>query len=105
MNKFKNKIELILKQFKSEREAGRFLGLTSQSLGNYKKGSIPDGNNLIMISKKLNLSIDWLLLNKGNMYLSDKSENVQITELRERVRILEKKLKEINRISKDFSKQ
>lgn len=37
------------------------IGVTTASVGNWKKGTIPNGNILIKLSKELNVSIDYLL--------------------------------------------
>ncbi|MBU2644459.1 helix-turn-helix domain-containing protein [bacterium] len=53
-----------------QKEIAEDLGLTAATVSNFANGKTGvHSDYLVKISQKYNVSIDWLLLNKGEMYL------------------------------------
>ncbi len=65
MNITKRIIELRKKTGLSQEEFGEKLGLSRQSISKWETGeALPDVDNLILLSQKYNVSIDYILLGK-----------------------------------------
>jgi transcriptional regulator with XRE-family HTH domain len=57
----------------------RMVGISEANIRNYLKGTQPKADSLAKMSKVLDVSCEWLLLGKGEMFNSKKSS----TELKE----------------------
>jgi len=81
----------------TDENVSQFLGISKPTYNRWKnEGKIPDASKLIYISEQLNISIDWLLLGKGEMLLSaQKTEQPnELAYLRQRVLDLEGRIKD-----------
>ena len=52
---------------RSQRQFARDLGVFQQNVNRYESGTTPHTDFLITLALKESISIDWLLLGKGNM--------------------------------------
>lgn len=57
--------------FESRKEFSRRIGVNQFTLGNYERGSrLPDAGYLTLLAMSEGISVDWLLLGRGNRYLT-----------------------------------
>ncbi len=59
--------------FKSEAEFARFIGITPQTLANWKKRGSYDA--VLLYTKCVHINAEWLLIGKGEMYKSSNKSN------------------------------
>ncbi|MCV9928220.1 helix-turn-helix transcriptional regulator [Flavobacterium sp. LS1R49] len=64
------------------------MNTSEANIRNYRNGTIPKIDFIIKLSEKLKISLDWLLLNKGNK----NKLNYENVDLYERLNDLEKKV-------------
>ncbi len=75
MNITQRIIELRKQTGLSQEEFGEKLGLSRQSISKWETGeAIPDVDNLILLSQKYDISIDYLLLGKEHSSIHDNSQ-------------------------------
>ena len=86
-NRMKSKLkELNLKQT----DLVNITGISKTAISNYILGNrIPDTNSIYLISNILNVSIEWLLIGKDNITLSERENNI---------------LKQFNKLNEDNKK-
>ena len=71
-------------------DMGRKLGISRTAYGNLENGrSIPGTKTMMRLTQHFNVSLDWLLFDKGTMYLTEKEE---LLKLREKNKALEAEL-------------
>lgn len=58
--------ELLRDKGWTQAEAGKRFGVTQGTVSDYLKGALPNGDILIIMSRELNTTIDWLLTGRGN---------------------------------------
>ena len=52
---------------RSQRQFARELGVFQQNVNRYEKGTLPHAGFLIQLALREKISLDWLLLGKGQM--------------------------------------
>ena len=57
---------------RSQRQFARDLGVFQQNVNRYENGTMPHANFLLMVAVKENISLDWLLLGRGDMRYGSK---------------------------------
>ncbi len=68
LDRFKKQIPLRLEQIRgdrSQRSFARDLGVFQQNVNRYENGTTPHADFLITLATQENVSLDWLLLGKG----------------------------------------
>ena len=68
LERFKKQIPLRLEQIRgdrSQRSFARDLGVFQQNVNRYENGTTPHADFLITLAMQENVSLDWLLLGKG----------------------------------------
>ena len=68
LERFKKQIPLRLEQIRddrSQRSFARDLGVFQQNVNRYENGTTPHADFLITLAVQENVSLDWLLLGKG----------------------------------------
>jgi transcriptional regulator with XRE-family HTH domain len=56
---------------RSQRQFAHHLGVFQQNVNRYENGTMPHANFLMTLAVKENISLDWLLLGRGQMYYGD----------------------------------
>ena len=87
----KDKIKQIRNNNKlSQKEFASLLGETQQSISQFENGErIPGTAVLIKLSEKLKINLNWLLLDIGDMELSEYESSVHLNE---KIKFLEKEV-------------
>jgi transcriptional regulator with XRE-family HTH domain len=58
---------------RSQRQFAKQLGVFQQNVNRYENGTMPHANFLITLATKEEISLDWLLLGRGQMHRGAKS--------------------------------
>lgn len=53
---------------RSQRQFARDLGVFQQNINRYEQGTTPHADFLLTLALRENVSLDWLLLNRGRPY-------------------------------------
>lgn len=78
---FKERLNLLARNYKSVTEFADKLGLSRQTVGFWLNGDrVPDADSLITISEKMNVSVDWLLGLVGIYNSSNDAEEKAISD-------------------------
>jgi transcriptional regulator with XRE-family HTH domain len=57
---------------RSQRQFAHQIGVFQQNVNRYENGTMPHANFLLMLAVKENISLDWLLLGRGDMHYGSK---------------------------------
>jgi len=57
---------------RSQRQFAHQIGVFQQNVNRYENGTMPHANFLLMLAVKENISLDWLLLGRGDMHYGTK---------------------------------
>ncbi len=89
-NELAENIAAKLKKIRSDKhlsisDMARKLNIDRNSCARYENSrNIPNINTFISLGHRLNISLDWLLLDKGSMYFTEKTEELKsITDMAE----------------------
>lgn len=78
---FKERLNLLARNYKSVTDFADELGLSRQTVGFWLNGDrVPDADSLITISEKMNVSVDWLLGLVGIYNSSNDTEEKAISD-------------------------
>jgi transcriptional regulator with XRE-family HTH domain len=75
LNRLRNMFPRRLARVRGERSQRQFahnLGVFQQNVNRYENGTMPHANFLLTLAVKEDISLDWLLLGRGNMRYAGK---------------------------------